>query len=436
MRPPARFGGLVFDGDLVAEFSEKPQVGEGWINGGFFVLEPEVLDYIDADDTIFERSPLERLASDGQLVAYRHEGFWQCMDTLRDVRLLNSLCDGKLPPWDPAFQRDGRVVTDHDFWRERRVFVTGATGIVGSWLVRELLAHGAHVAVLVRDADPQSELLRSGDLQRCTVFNGTVEDLWTLERAISLHEAEYVFHLAAQTIVGVAHRNPFTTFETNVRGTYNLLEACRIHGSLVRGVIVASSDKAYGEVDALPYVETMPLRGPTPVRGLEELHGSHRHVVLPQLRRAGHDRALRQHLRRRRPELEPHRARDDPRVAARRAPDAAQRRHVPSRLHLREGRRARVHAARRALVRTGRPRRGIQLQRRIAARGARHRQRDSAARWVPTSSPTSATSRTGEIRDQYLSAAKARDTPELASDVRPGCRASSETIAWYRALLA
>jgi glucose-1-phosphate cytidylyltransferase len=105
VRPPARFGGLVFEGDLVSEFSEKPQVGEGWINGGFFVLEPEVLDYIDADDTIFERSPLERLAADGQLVAYRHEGFWQCMDTLRDVRLLNSLCEGgKLPPWDPAFQ--------------------------------------------------------------------------------------------------------------------------------------------------------------------------------------------------------------------------------------------------------------------------------------------------------------------------------------------
>jgi CDP-glucose 4,6-dehydratase len=158
----------------------------------------------------------------------------------------------------------GRDVTAPGFWRERRVFVTGATGIVGSWLVRELLGAGAHVAVLVRDADPQSELLRSGDLQRCTVFNGSVEDLWTLERAISLHEAEYVFHLAAQTIVGVAHRNPFTTFETNVRGTYNLLEACRIHGSLVQSVVVASSDKAYGEVDALPYVETMPLNGKHP----------------------------------------------------------------------------------------------------------------------------------------------------------------------------
>jgi CDP-glucose 4,6-dehydratase len=156
------------------------------------------------------------------------------------------------------------VNASSDFWRERRVFVTGATGIVGSWLVRELLAHNAHVSVLVRDADPQSELLRSGDLQRCTVFNGNVEDLWTLERAISLHEAEYVFHLAAQTIVGVAQRNPFTTFEANIRGTYNLLEACRIHRAMVRGVVVASSDKAYGEVEELPYLETMPLRGRQP----------------------------------------------------------------------------------------------------------------------------------------------------------------------------
>jgi glucose-1-phosphate cytidylyltransferase len=99
VRPPARFGGLVFDGDLVTEFTEKPQIGEGWINGGFFVLEPEVIDYIDGDDTIWERDPLERLAADGQLVAYRHDGFWQPMDTLRDVRLLESLWQAGQAPW-------------------------------------------------------------------------------------------------------------------------------------------------------------------------------------------------------------------------------------------------------------------------------------------------------------------------------------------------
>lgn len=99
VRPPARFGSLVFDGELVTEFTEKPQAGEGWINGGFFVLEPAVLDYIDGDDTSFEHGPLERLAAEGQLVAFKHEGFWQCMDTLRDLRLLNHLWDSEAPPW-------------------------------------------------------------------------------------------------------------------------------------------------------------------------------------------------------------------------------------------------------------------------------------------------------------------------------------------------
>ena len=99
VRPPARFGGISFNGDFVAHFTEKPQIGEGWINGGFFVLEPGVLDYLEGDDTIFEHEPLERLADDGELVAYRHEGFWQCMDTLRDVRLLKSLWESGDVPW-------------------------------------------------------------------------------------------------------------------------------------------------------------------------------------------------------------------------------------------------------------------------------------------------------------------------------------------------
>jgi glucose-1-phosphate cytidylyltransferase len=99
VRPPARFGGLVFDGDLVAEFTEKPQSGEGWINGGFFVFEPGMLDYIQNDDSSLEADCLRRLAAEGQLAAYRHEGFWQCMDTLRDKRLLESLWQGGRAPW-------------------------------------------------------------------------------------------------------------------------------------------------------------------------------------------------------------------------------------------------------------------------------------------------------------------------------------------------
>lgn len=99
VRPPARFGHLELVGDNVATFDEKPQTGEGWINGGFFVLERSVLDYIDGDNTHFQREPLERLAKDGQLMAYRHSGFWQCMDTMRDRDLLNDLWDGGRAPW-------------------------------------------------------------------------------------------------------------------------------------------------------------------------------------------------------------------------------------------------------------------------------------------------------------------------------------------------
>ena len=100
VRPPARFGHLVFNGDQVTEFSEKPQAKEGWINGAFFVLQPEVFDYIEGDDTQWEKEPMERLAAEGQLMAYRHSGFWQCMDTLRDKVLLEKLWESGDAPWN------------------------------------------------------------------------------------------------------------------------------------------------------------------------------------------------------------------------------------------------------------------------------------------------------------------------------------------------
>ncbi len=150
------------------------------------------------------------------------------------------------------------------FWNNRRVFVTGGTGLVGSRLVRRLLDNGSHVIVLIRDADPQSELLRSGDLTRTTVVNGCLEDYHCLERAINEHEADTVFHLGAQTIVGTANRNPLSTFEANVRGTYNLLEAVRVHRQLVGRVLIASSDKAYGDCKTLPYCEDTPPLGKHP----------------------------------------------------------------------------------------------------------------------------------------------------------------------------
>jgi glucose-1-phosphate cytidylyltransferase len=99
VRPPARYGYMKFEGDRVAEFTEKPQIGEGWINGAFFVLEPGVFDYINGDDTVWEREPMERLASDGELMAYRHTSFWQCMDTLREKYLLESYWESGNAPW-------------------------------------------------------------------------------------------------------------------------------------------------------------------------------------------------------------------------------------------------------------------------------------------------------------------------------------------------
>ena len=99
VRPPARYGHLKFDGDQIISFEEKPQTSEGWINGAFFVLEPQVLDYIDGDNVMFEHAPLERLAADGQLMAYKHESFWQCMDTLREKQILENLWNSEKPPW-------------------------------------------------------------------------------------------------------------------------------------------------------------------------------------------------------------------------------------------------------------------------------------------------------------------------------------------------
>ena len=150
------------------------------------------------------------------------------------------------------------------FWSNRRALVTGATGLVGAWLVKALIAREAHVVAFIRDWDPQSELIRTGAVQQISVVNGALEDYAAVERAINEHEIETVFHLGAQTIVGTALRNPFPTFEANIRGTYNLLDACRVHPELVKRIVVASSDKAYGDTELLPYTEEMPPIGRHP----------------------------------------------------------------------------------------------------------------------------------------------------------------------------
>ncbi|MBN2446037.1 MAG: GDP-mannose 4,6-dehydratase [Phycisphaerae bacterium] len=149
------------------------------------------------------------------------------------------------------------------FWQDRPVFVTGATGLVGSALVRRLLEARADVVCLVRDWVPQSELVRGGLLEEVRVVRGDVRDQDELERAIGEYEIDTVFHLAAQTIVGVANRNPVGTLETNIGGTWAMLEACR-RSPMVKQIVLASSDKAYGEQDKLPYDESTPLAGRHP----------------------------------------------------------------------------------------------------------------------------------------------------------------------------
>ena len=149
------------------------------------------------------------------------------------------------------------------FWQDRPTFVTGGTGLVGSWLVRRLVGAGADVVCLVRDWVPQSELVRSRQIEQVTVVRGDIRDRDLLERILGEYEIDTVIHLAAQTIVTIANRNPVSTFETNIAGTWNLLEACR-RSPRVRQVVIASSDKAYGDQETLPYDEDTPLQGQHP----------------------------------------------------------------------------------------------------------------------------------------------------------------------------
>ncbi|QGJ69062.1 Nucleoside-diphosphate-sugar epimerase [Planctomycetales bacterium 10988] len=147
-----------------------------------------------------------------------------------------------------------------EFWQDRRVFITGCTGLVGSWTVRALLEKGAHVVGLIRDQVAGSELQRSGLIDKIDVVRGEINDYALLERSMAEYEVQTVLHLAAQTIVGIANRSPLSTFEANIKGTWCLLEAARRCGYNPQ-VVVASSDKAYGDQPVLPYTEDAPLHG-------------------------------------------------------------------------------------------------------------------------------------------------------------------------------
>jgi CDP-glucose 4,6-dehydratase len=149
------------------------------------------------------------------------------------------------------------------FWLDRPTFVTGGTGLVGSWLIQRLIEAGADIVCLVRDWIPNSELIRSRSIESIKVVRGDIRDREVIERTLGEYEIDTVIHLAAQTIVTIANRNPISTFETNIGGTWNLLEACR-RSPKVKQIVIASSDKAYGDQDVLPYDENSPLQGQHP----------------------------------------------------------------------------------------------------------------------------------------------------------------------------
>ena len=150
------------------------------------------------------------------------------------------------------------------YWSGKRVLVTGASGMVGSWLTQWLASSGAYTVAFIADTDPQSELVRSGTINKVSVVNGRLENYEDVERAINNHEVDSIFHLGAQPIVGAADRAPRHTFESNIQGTWNLLDACRVLSPLVKRIVVASSDKAYGTQPILPYTEDMSMNGDHP----------------------------------------------------------------------------------------------------------------------------------------------------------------------------
>ena len=157
----------------------------------------------------------------------------------------------------------GRRGSDMSFWGNKNVFLTGCTGFLGSYLAKELVNLGANVTGLVRDNVPKSNLYKGEEFKRINTASGAIEDEPLLERILGEYEIDTVFHIAAQAIVGIANRNPMGTFESNIRGTYNILEAAR-RSPLVKRIVVASSDKAYGDQTQLPYHEDMPLKGSHP----------------------------------------------------------------------------------------------------------------------------------------------------------------------------
>ncbi|TSC96030.1 MAG: hypothetical protein Athens101410_183 [Parcubacteria group bacterium Athens1014_10] len=311
--PISYYGVVEVEDGLIKSFQEKPRL-ERRVSGGFFVCNKKIFDYLNSGkNCILENEALKVLAEQKQLSAYEHNGFWFGMDTYKHQERLNKIWETGRAPWkiwqdnnqseqkkddlifnkqDSDFNGDKLLSTptrfdlpdvpknsnrfvkrdeprkkeignSNQYWQNKNVFVTGCTGLLGSWMVKYLVDRGARVTGLVRDFVPDSNLYRNDYFSKINAAKGQLEDIYFLERVLGEYEIDTVFHLGAQTIVGIANRNPVSTFESNIRGSYNLLEACR-RSPLIKRIVVASSDKAYGDQKDLPYAETMPLQGRHP----------------------------------------------------------------------------------------------------------------------------------------------------------------------------
>ena len=308
VRPHLQWGVARLDGERVEGFVEKPR-SEHWINGGFFCFEPAALDYLD-EDSVLEREPLERLAADGELRAYRHEGFWDCMDTYKDAVVLNDLWASGEAPWSKGL---GEWSVDPRFggqtyirpWRgPMRALVTGAHGFVASHLARGAArarrrrcgsSTGRRPASPTSAASAAPPSICSGCATRSRSPRRDLRDADAVDAAVEGCDA--VFHLAAQTIVGVARRTPAETFEVNVRGAWNVFEACRAPTRPARRLRLLRQGVRRQSGASLP-------RGLPPARRLplRRQQGGRRHrrpQLRARLRRARRRHPLRQHLRRR-----------------------------------------------------------------------------------------------------------------------------------------
>ncbi len=237
MQPPGRFGAVHLENDAVTRFQEKPEGDNAWINGGFFVLEPSVLTRIEGDATVWEAGPLEGLARAGQLMAYRHTGFWHALDTLRDKNALEHL-------WNSGKVSVEGLELTRSFWQGKRVLVTGHTGFKGSWLALWLQRLGAHVGGFALPAEVPSayELFH---LERYVDSHfGDVRDIISIQDAVARVQPEIVFHMASQAILREGLRDPAATFSTNVLGLVNLIEVLR-RCSRPIVLINVTSDKVY-----------------------------------------------------------------------------------------------------------------------------------------------------------------------------------------------